>query len=91
MSFFIFMLTILILGELVCIMMLYRNNKIYMYQRRALEIVSNKASEAIKRNDFAWQRFYDAYKKYGDYDDMMNNHLFKWKFEDFYPNIMQLK
>lgn len=77
----------LFLGMIFCSMMLVRNNLIFRHRMKALDITSQKATEAIQLGDYNWQRFYEEKDAMGTYNSMMWM-LTKWRFKDFYPNMV---
>ena len=88
---FIFFIAVCVQGLVLCIIMLIRNNLIFSYRSRALEICHKEAQQLISSEHFNdWKAAYELYDKF-NYDDMMNKHLTKWRFKDFFPELVNKK
>jgi len=59
---------------------------IYKYRVRALKYTTEKCLEAIENGDYKYERFFEDFDNHGSYYKMMFVDLWKWTYNDFYPN-----
>ena len=82
-------LSFLVLCIIFCLIMLYRNNLVLDARAKALDIVSERAKEALKNGDYDWMRFHRVLDN-PSYDKMFWDFR-KWSYESFYDFIEDVK
>ena len=81
------MISLLLTICVLSVVMLIRNQIVYMCVGRAIDEVHTRAKEAIEE-DANWEDYYLILESYPSYDSMVYNPL-KWTYRQFYPGITE--
>ena len=79
------MITALVVLLVLDLILLYRNQLIYKYRTRALDLTSQKATCAINKGD-PWRLYHDAFDECGTYERMLFD-ITRWRYAAFYPHL----